>query len=79
MGIKELRSAYGPKQRATTVLNRAVRSEIPGGDRLFQIVNRLYEEKSPLFAELNAVLEEMRAAIAKKYGLKSTKEMDDED
>ncbi len=80
MGIRELREIYGPKSKTPAAVARAVRAEIPGAARLYDLKNALYRAKStapelePYFNEVSAVLAEMRRSIAEKYQLKGTLE-----
>lgn len=77
MGIVNLREKYGQTANSQTVLNRAARAEIPGGSRLFDLLDYLYKIKgeskdlSDVYEELQRVKREMLNGIARKYELKS--------
>ena len=79
MGIRELRAAYGPKSKASTVVARAVAAEIPGGARLLALKAELFEAKkdrpdlTPYYSAVVLALDEMKMAIARKYDLASVR------
>ncbi len=83
MGIRELREKYGPNSKNQSVMNRAVRSEIPGADILFDLLPKLYDKASAgdMFAreicvEIEKALSAMKTEIAKRYHLKSERNDD---
>ena len=75
MGIKELRDIYGD-DKSITVINRAVRAEIPGGKELFDLLDLLFPKRDDpeikgLYNNLLKVQQEMRDKISVKYELKT--------
>jgi len=76
MGVRELRDLYGAKSKFPAVMKRAVSVEIPGGARVCALKSALSEAKKdrpdlePIFAEIAAIYDEMKAAIAQKYHFK---------
>lgn len=79
MSVQELRELYGDA-KGTTIINRAVKAEIPGGELLYRLLDDLYPRRSAspeleaTYARLIAIKSEMTRAIAAKYGLKSATE-----
>lgn len=78
MGIRELREKYGPNSKNQSVMNRAVKAEIPGAAILFDLLPQLYEKASDgdqfachVYDEIEKALTEMKMEIAKRYDLKS--------
>lgn len=77
MGIVNLREKYGKNANSQTILNRAAKAEIPGGQRLFDLLDYLYRIKgeskdlADVYEELKRVKREMITGIARKYELKS--------
>lgn len=77
MGIRELRQKYAPNSCASVAIARAVIAEIPGGEQAYRLKDELYKaaqnnpEFKPYYAAAVAVVDAMRAAIGRRYGLKS--------
>lgn len=84
MGIMDLRRKYGENGKSQVVLNRAVRAEIPGGQRILALMDYLYTIKgesknlNDIYNELQKVKSEMLSSIARKYDLKTTRDQHDE-
>lgn len=76
MGIRELRQKYAPNSCASVAIARAVIAEIPGGEQAYRLKDELYRaaqnkpEFKPYYVAA-AVVDEMRAAIGRRYDLKS--------
>ncbi len=82
MAVKELREIYG-NTKAWQALNRAIRAEIPGGGDVLDALTlagalRSTPKGDELFSRLLAARNEMQAAIARKYGFKSTLEAEND-
>jgi hypothetical protein len=79
MGIRELRELYGA-EKGSTVLNRAVKAEIPGAESLYRLLVDLHAKRreSPeleaTYERLLKIKNEMVRAVAAKHGLKSASE-----
>lgn len=84
MGMKELGEKYG-KGNGRTLVNRAIRAELPGGNELLDVIGLVWEAKQFLAngradaaadkiadanGKLNDGMQAMSAEIARRYELK---------
>ena len=78
MPIKELKEKYGKSLKSPSVINRAVRAEVPGGSHVLDLLQQLFpmrerEEFQPVYRKLEMTLGAMRDFVAQKYELKTGK------